>query len=363
MYLIITIAVVIALSFFLPDFLKSQTGLGGMIRKASSLLQAGKYQEALAKAQGALDKYPDSDKQDAALFVIGLSQSKLENFDIALTVLEKVISDYPQSRYAPEAIYYIAEIYAEKGELRTTLDYLDKISKDYPDAKNSLAKARELRMRLSAEEAFQKAHALFKDKEYQEAVLEFEKLLSSYPHNFSFSDSALLEIGISQRQLEANEKSLAYFQDLISNYPQSPYIRDALFESAQLSMEKEDFKTAEEYVNRILREYPDVKDNPSMYNVASLKQAVEAGKAVSKIKSLIQDKKYSEALNEAQTALNQYPNTGWIDDILFAIGLCQSQLGNGDEAATALKKLINDHPESIYVSEANKLLNELKTTR
>jgi len=68
---------------------------------------------------------------------------------------------------------------------------------------------------------------------------------------------------------------------------------------------------------------------------------------------------YEQALKEFEKVLS-YPESEKDDDASFKIALCYIKLGDDERAREALRKFLEDYPESEYVPRALKLLEELR---
>ena len=64
---------------------------------------------------------------------------------------------------------------------------------------------------------------------------------------------------------------------------------------------------------------------------------------------------YDEAI-VALEKVKQYPETDKVDDALVMIGLAFQQLNNMDEAKVVFKELVNQHPESEYLTLAKRFI-------
>lgn len=278
-YIVIVIFAILTLSFFLPRFLKSRTGAEGLLRESQALFEAKNYAKALEKSREILEKYPDFDKIDAAILSVGFAQSGLGNYDQALLTFEKLIADYPESKYTPDALYYAAEIYSKKNDLRKTAEYLDRIFKDYPDDQ-ILAQAGRLKIKLTARQAFFKADSFFDQKKYQEALAEHQRLFNNYSSGLEpeFRVAALFQMGYSQEQLGNDDEALLTFQNLINDYPGDVFTFEALHLSAQIYIKKNDFQKAEEYYDKILKDYPRIMLTEQKVEMEALKTKIDAEK-------------------------------------------------------------------------------------
>lgn len=87
-------------------------------------------------------------------------------------------------------------------------------------------------------ELFKSGEAAFQDKNYTEAITAFTQTLNL--GNTSFSSAATYMTGLSYFYQKKSEKALAYFQDLITQFPKSKFIAEAKYHKAILMLENPD---------------------------------------------------------------------------------------------------------------------------
>jgi len=283
----VVIAGVISFSFLFPSQPQKEPeapiiilGERNLFEEALTLFNDKKYQEAIEKYREFLNKYPDSLRADDALLLIGRSQRSLGNDDEALLTFQKLMTDYPNSDDVPNAFFHSAQIYKEQGKYEKAYLFTDKILKEYPDAQSWIienskefiaALPQVYGPQLLLEEVktlYQQAQALdfsikeYNQEEYQEILEKLEKYqeLANQQPQSNLSDDILFQISLCYMKLKKNDQALLIFEKLRDNYPNSIYLPSALYYSAEIYFVKEDFLKANQYCDRILKEYPDTRE-------------------------------------------------------------------------------------------------------
>ena len=102
---------------------------------------------------------------------------------------------------------------------------------------------------------FQKAfcHGLANDHNLK--ISELEQLRSEFPQS-NYLDDALFETGKSFERIQNNEKAVSNYQTLISKYPSSPYKPKALVQLGLLAYNRNDYNASTGYYKQVAENYP-----------------------------------------------------------------------------------------------------------
>ncbi len=102
---------------------------------------------------------------------------------------------------------------------------------------------------------FQKAfcHGLANDN--GQKISELNQLKSEFPQS-NYLDDALFETGKSWERMQENDKAVASYLSLISNFPSSPYKPKALVQLGLLAYNKNDYNTSTDYYKQVAENYP-----------------------------------------------------------------------------------------------------------
>ena len=132
---------------------------------AESLMKEGRFTEAIANYKEFIIQNPDSEKVPLAYYRMGQSYRKISNFDLALQQYNKIISDYP-------AFSFLPTVFVEKAVVH-------RLNRDSP---NKLATLQQIIGKWPNTSRAQHAHFLhgvhlYWDKNYRQAITEFQKIL------------------------------------------------------------------------------------------------------------------------------------------------------------------------------------------
>jgi len=188
--------------------------LGGMLLVVAALIAVG-----AAVYYGHLqdEKALDLHRQAVRLYLdrpIGQPAKADENLKSAIVLYHQVIDQHPRSRSAPLAMYELGNALVQANDLGGAIEIYKKFLAAY-QGNSSLVGL--VRQRL----AF--AHLLNGDREQAakqlQAVIELPTALNK--------DQALFELGKLEEAQSRPEGALARYQDLMKNYPASPFAAES----------------------------------------------------------------------------------------------------------------------------------------
>jgi len=180
-----------------------------MYKKAMSLYQAGRYQQAVELFEALLDKYPDHSLSLKARYQLGnIYFHKLNNPEQALQYARKLYEESPQGKYAMNALQLMGTIY--ETSLNRCLDgveayrlLLQGYAADIDAGKYQMSIA----------------DCYFKLREYPQAIIEYGVV----PEQYAQSDYVLrarFQIANSYALIDKCEDAIAIYEDLLHT-PQS----------------------------------------------------------------------------------------------------------------------------------------------
>ena len=225
------------------------------------------YDSAFKMYNGILERYPQSDLVDDALYSYGFLLEDLGNIDSAQVMYERLISDYPDSRLVPEAMMRIAEYYfnnpMDHGQrsLEIAIDYYKRIL-DYRDSPRY------------DEALYRLGWSNYRLNKYPEAISYFTILAddvtksSQFDPKLKYTNPALIDesieyIGISFIDYGGAERAADYIETIGGREYGSAILRrigDAYMD------EKEDYDKAIEAYSLLLDMYPYDAEAPEVQN-------------------------------------------------------------------------------------------------
>lgn len=186
-----------------------------------------------------IDSFPQSFFAQRAKLAVADSyyyQGDEGSMILAASEYRDFITNFPMSPSAPYAQYQIAMSYFTKvlkpGRDQTkteqALQEFKRLITDYPLSEE----AKQAREKVKACEESLAAHILsigkvyFKRKAYPAVVNRMKELLSNYP-TYSGLDEVFFYLGNAYFNMNQIEESIPYYTKLISDYPQSKFVKKA----------------------------------------------------------------------------------------------------------------------------------------
>jgi tol-pal system protein YbgF len=119
---------------------------------AFGLYRAGKYADAIDRFQAFLQTHPSSEFADNALFWMGESYFKLNDFEQAAVAFDRVVKRFPNGNKVPDALYRqgvsLQEIGSRTGQQSTygpaACQIFKRIADDYPNSERVAEARRQL---------------------------------------------------------------------------------------------------------------------------------------------------------------------------------------------------------------------------
>ncbi|CAN5867632.1 hypothetical protein BH20ACI4_BH20ACI4_31510 [soil metagenome] len=220
--------------------------------------------------------------RDKELFIVATREVRKKNFEVGRLLFQTIITTYPDSPYLPMAKLAVADSFFLEGSTSSLIQavaaYLDwlaffpthplsdrvllKIAESemrqigLPDRDSTHARKAEQRLRALLQQYPDTAlkplvdqrldevqdnlglHNLFIANYYYKQSVDYKKgglkgaqsryreILQKYP-NFSFMDEALYKLAITYMIEEETDQAARYFQQIISDYPNSDYVEKA----------------------------------------------------------------------------------------------------------------------------------------
>lgn len=171
--------------------------------------------------------------------------------------------------------------------------------------------------------------------------------LSFYQGNFKYAKSQADILKASTSQLIANDA--LNLSLLISDNLQSATDSLALkmYADAEMLQFRKQYPAALKKLDSIVLKYPN--------------NSLEDDVLMTKSRIFTEQGAYTQAAAALKSLIEQHNNSIWIDDALFkAAGLYETKLSEKEQAMALYQRLINDFPGSMYVAEARKRFRLLR---
>ncbi len=286
----------------------------------------------------------------------------------AVTQFAKLVKDFPQSPLFAEAQHHIGEFfYDQKDYKKAAVAYYDamKAAKQTPLGEKATHKlawsyfhqddfqgARQTfdfqlttfpKGPLAGDAAFMVAECDFHLKKYADALAGYEKVAGLA--NDDFRVLVLLHAGQAADQLDRWDAGLDWLTKCVDQFPDSPYIAEALYEKgwAQQNLGKLD-QAMETYAQVIAK--------------SSAEPAARAQFMIGEIQ--FQKKQHSEAVKSFFKVAYGYGYANWQAEARYEAARCFEVLGKKTQAVKMYGELIEKHPQSDKVPLAKQRLAELQ---
>jgi len=209
---------------------------------ARSLLMLGKYDEALAKAAQLAKNYPDSPLVDSSLQVAGFCYYEKKDYPRAAAVLAKLLHDFPKSTFAETTAHKLCWSYYRQGEQKRAelLEACNAFAASFPQSS------------LLGDILFLRGEARFWSKEYGLAIENYVKV----PERTPCYRAARFMIAVAHQEAGNPQNALATLEAFAREFPDAPEAEDALFRSANLSLQSKQYARAEQKCREYLARYP-----------------------------------------------------------------------------------------------------------
>jgi len=223
---------------------------------------------------------------------------------------------------------------------------------------------------------FAQAEDLFQAKLYEKALAKYTEYLSLFP-NERLADAALMKTGTIWSELGNNAKALTCYNRLISDYPKSPFIPDAMVETLVVLYNEgkynETIKQANNVIEsnvagiNIIRTYVllgdahlatgSTKDAVNFY-ILALNKAKDPAKEpiIAKINEAVQPLGIADIIS----FLSQMENKPLAGYLMYRLGQNKAEKEKYDDAEKILSQFIERFPGHKNALKAQKLIEEIR---
>lgn len=247
-----------------------------------SLVDSGRYEEAISKLQSRLKSIKDKELIADTLFQIGdIYYKYLHDYPKALETYRKIerLSDgSPDQTYVALARMLEAEVLCRTGEFGKAIDIYKDISRTYPsgtlyhrvarqkylniqNALKNLKEQREMIKKvqgtpLEAQVRLQMAELFKSDlNRPEEAIQEYKLIAERFPTSPAAPES-MWWIGYLYASLNMPEKAISAYREVTQRYPASKFDAEAIFQMGRLYMSLGRYREAAKAFERLITTRP-----------------------------------------------------------------------------------------------------------
>lgn len=215
-------------------------------------------------------------------------------------------------------------------------------------------------------ESFDNALSLYYSKKYQEAEDAFKGIMENFPVS-PYSVEAQLMLGEVCYTTGRYEDAGSYYTNFVVFHPTHPRASYALFQKGMshfkevLSIDRDQTPTRKALFafEDLIREYPDSPYQEKAVELISFLKKRLAEREFYVARFYYRSKNYTGAIARFRGLLREYPESGLSEKTLYYIGESYLKLGKEELAREAFNTLINNFPRSPFVEDARTRLNGL----
>lgn len=159
------------------------------------------YEDAIAKAAKVVQKHPKSKYHDDALFLIGVSYFRIDNYSKSESAFRELLAVHPKSEYLEESQLYLARCRMQSGDEQAAYRTFSELA--------TTARKPEWR----AEATFQRGLYLSDVGNYDSAVVAFQQILDEYPNTLRVNEARVLAAD-QLRKLGRPTEAMALYEPL-----------------------------------------------------------------------------------------------------------------------------------------------------
>lgn len=208
----------------------------------SSLYKCGNYEEAEKQAVGLLDRVKEPALKAEILFITGNGYFSRDNFAEAKKNYEKAWKKYPNTPFGIKSKLNECWALYKMGEydkcLANTEKYIEKMKEQKDEA------------------LYIKAEALRAMKKIESGLFVYKNIIENYKDS-EFRKEAVYEIGWVLDTAGEFSEALEYYEMFMKEYPEEERYPEALLKTAQLYLELKKYEDAEKRYNDFLSAFTD----------------------------------------------------------------------------------------------------------
>jgi TolA-binding protein len=281
---------------------------------------AERYAQSIVNFDKSLKYTPDTDIAQAANFQKGEAFSALNRYGEAIPIYQQLIRNSPNSSYTIRSLYSLGYAYYNTKDYKSALtNFQQYVSKGKGVGEPQTIEDATIRM----------ADSYLTDKNYAQAMALYDKALSEGRLD---RDYALYQKGLILTYQEKDTEAKAQFDKVIAQFPTSRYADDALFQSANIDLEKGNYQAAIRAYTRL------VKDKPRSYLIppALLKRAL----AYNNIQV------FEEAIRDYKRILSEYSDAPAAKEAMLGLQATLENAGRTEEMSDVLADYKKKNPQS-----------------
>ncbi|WP_128543429.1 tetratricopeptide repeat protein [Larkinella soli] len=284
---------------------------------------AERYAEAIANFDKSLQAPVDNDLRNSALFWKAETYSALRKYDEAIPLYQQVLKT-PSAELQGKSLYALGYAsYNKKNYAQAVTYFRDFISKSGSQDKQAIEDA-----------TVRVADSYFANKNYNEAMRYYDQAIAQGRID---RDYATFQKGVILAFMERDVEARAQFEKLLTQFPNSRYADDALYQAANVDFEKGSYQTSIRGFSRLINEKP----KSYLIPAALLKRAT----AYSNLQT------YEQAIQDYRRILQEFGGSPSASGALLGLQNALSDAGRSEEFSSVLSSYKKSNPGSTDVQK------------
>lgn len=207
-----------------------------LLKDAMEYTRAENYSDAKISLNKVIEDYPDSPEKVTASLLLAEVHYKNDQFAESKFMFKNFLELYPAHRLADRASFFRAMSDFKLMDIETrdqtfaqnALEEFEIFLKEFPKSKyRPLAEARRKQCLESlARNQMEIGKFYFRTSSFHSAITRFQQLMSAYPDQ-PFMDEVLFLLGESFYNEQSFEKAKLNYQELIRKFPRSKFVQEA----------------------------------------------------------------------------------------------------------------------------------------
>ncbi|RMF68392.1 MAG: outer membrane protein assembly factor BamD [Calditrichaeota bacterium] len=281
-------------------------------------------------------------------------------YDYANRAFDLVIANYADTPYLVRALYGKALALQLQGQAREALAAYDQFLQAYPNHP------------LAQDALFQIGEINFQEGvDLDEALRAYDRILKRWPRG-RHTLRAHFRIGDCYAARGDFQRARTWYSRAKGSALATPAAKEeALYKLAYLDFVQGEYDLALEKLNQVTADLTSAPVEGSYVNDAleliflieeNKNDAEDALKLYSEAQKLKLERKTADAIKTLQQVVSRYPAAAILDECLMDLGELESQRGNHLAAIGYFRGVVEEHPESVYASLAQKRIGDIYET-
>ncbi|MEW5894151.1 MAG: tetratricopeptide repeat protein [Candidatus Omnitrophota bacterium] len=184
--------------------------------------------------------FASEDPQAQELFLVSEKAFDDGFYDVAVRYIEQFLQKFPSSEYGVKARLLLGQCYFFKNQYLESLEIFQSLEKN-PDLKDAIL--------------FWMGETYFKGSDHKRAQSYYQQVISQYPQS-TYVPQAYYSLGWSFFEQGNYEQAIIHFEKLITDFPDHVLTEDALFKSGESNLNLSNFQKSIENFEQYVALYP-----------------------------------------------------------------------------------------------------------